>query len=532
MISSRAVTRWLHRKLRNLQRVKRVPLHRLKMLLAEERFDSDSPDEMLTHDWRHQAAAVYCAIRLKWFLALLPGGAGKARIAAETIQHRIRKGHVKRALYLTLNDQATQEFRDGASWHTPKLKVTVLSGTTKERWSWREEEADVYAVSYPGLRNMIYRAHTTYDTTSKNKRGRKMSVDQNDALARLMDGIDMVAMDEIHEAQNRKSDTWQMLLRITEACSIRLALTATATGRKPDSLWQLFFLVDRGESLGTTQGMYRAAFFKTLHNQWLGIWSYKFIPEMMPELQRMCANRALMYEDNETGGPQRLYDKEYVEPAVGQMDVHNAVRAELVKGKQSGDITADSNFIRLRMIASGFATYDSDDNEKVQITFGSAPKLDRMMVRLEKLKKGEKVIIVHEFRYSGKMIADRLRKLRIKHVRAYGDMKVPERRAAKRRFEKDPDCNVFVMNWRVGGAALDFPFCGRMFMYESPVSARYREQCEVRIRRNNSKFKVVRITDFVTRGSVEESVLAYVREGRDLRRTLLRGPQAKQLELF
>jgi SNF2 family DNA or RNA helicase len=184
------------------------------------------------------------------------------------------------------------------------------------------------------------------------------------------------------------------------------------------------------------------------------------------------------------------------------------------------------------MIASGFATYDSGDNEKVQITFASAPKLDRMIERLKALKKGEKVIIIHEFKYSGKMISDRLRKLRIKHARAYGDMKVPERRAAKKRFQNDPECNVLVMNWRVGGAALDFPFCSRMFLYESPVSARYREQCEVRIRRNNSKFNVVRYTDFVTRGSVEESVLAFVREGRDLRRGLLRGPQAKQLRLF
>lgn len=528
MIKPSAVSRWLRRPLRNLQKVKGIPLHRLKWLLADEGFESDSPDEM----WKHQAAAIYCGIRLKCFLALLPGGAGKARIAGETIQHRIRKGQIKHGLYVTLNDQAAQEFREAMLRHCPNLKVTVLDGTTKERWSWRDGEADVYAVSYPGLRNMIYRLHSEYDTKSKHRRGRRMSAAQVSAIARMMQGIGIVVMDEIHEAQNRKSDTWQMLQRLTDCVDYRMGLTATATGRKPDSLWQLFFLVDRGESLGETQGMYRAAFFKTEHNQWLGIWSYKFIPEMMPDLQRMCANRALMYEDNETGGPQRLYELEAVEPADGQLDVHNAVRAQLLKGKKTGDITADSNFIRLRMIASGFATYDSDDNEKVQITFASAPKLDRMMERLKKLPKAEKLIIVHEFRYSGKMISDRLRKLHIKHVRAYGDMKVSERRAAKRRFEKDPECNVLVMNWRVGGAALDFPFCGRMFLYESPVSARYREQCEVRIRRNNSKFRTVRYTDFVTRGSVEETVLAYVREGRDLRRELLRGPQAKQLRLF
>jgi hypothetical protein len=245
----------------------------------------------------------------------------------------------------------------------------------------------------------------------------------------------------------------------------------------------------------------------------------------------MCANRALMYEDNELPGPQRAYERAFVQPSPGQMKVHDAVRAELVKGKVRG-ILDDSNFVRLRMIASGFATYNTEDNDKVEITFESTPKLDRMIDRLSTREKGEKVIIIHEFRYSGKMITDRLRKLRIPHVYIHRDMKVAARRAAKQKFKNDPKCRVLVMNWRLGGAALDFPFCCWMYFYESPVSARYREQCEGRIRRGNSIYPVSTYVDFVTAGSVEESVLKFVKEGKDLRRELLKPTRGRQLELF
>ena len=138
MISPSAVRRFMERKLRDLNRVKRSPLHRLKYLLGQEGFWSDSPDAL----WLQQAASIFCGIRLKWFMALLPVGTGKARIGLELCQYRLRKKHTKHVLYVTLNDQACTELQAGAEEHAPELSVIVLEGTTLERWQCRAEAAE------------------------------------------------------------------------------------------------------------------------------------------------------------------------------------------------------------------------------------------------------------------------------------------------------------------------------------------------------------------------------------------------------
>jgi SNF2 family DNA or RNA helicase len=232
--------------------------------------------------------------------------------------------------------------------------------------------------------------------------------------------------------------------------------------------------------------------------------------------------------------PRRVYHREMVQPAAGQMQIHQAVRAQMLKSKLSGaSISKDTNFARLRMIASGFATYDTQDSEKVEIKFESAPKLDAMVKRLKvDIAMGHKVIIVHEFVYSGKMLVERLRKEKIRHVFVHRGLKVSERREAKKKFAA-PRCSVMIMNWRLGGAALDFPFANWMYFYETPVGTRYREQCELRIRRGNSVHAESHYVDFVTLGSVEESVLDFLKEGKDLRQTLLsKQTSNKQLGLF
>ncbi len=62
-----------------------------------------------------------------------------------------------------------------------------------------------------------------------------------------------------------------------------------------------------------------------------------------------------------------------------------------------------------------------------------------------------------------------------------------------------------------------------MAFWESPTAALNRKQCEGRIRRKNSLCRYSYYTDFVIKDSVEEKILKYIREGRDLHSELVAG---------
>ncbi len=84
---------------------------------------------------------------------------------------------------------------------------------------------------------------------------------------------------------------------------------------------------------------------------------------------------------------------------------------------------------------------------------------------------------------------------------------------------EEPDCRILVANSVSGGTGLNLQIANYVIFYESPVSPIHRLQAEWRCYRAGQT-KAVFIYDLVVAESVDEKILEFIKEGKNLLSTL------------
>lgn len=95
------------------------------------------------------------------------------------------------------------------------------------------------------------------------------------------------------------------------------------------------------------------------------------------------------------------------------------------------------------------------------------------------------------------------------------------------KFAKNENCRLAIIQNRVGAYSLDGlqDVSNYMFIYESPASVIDREQLERRLIRQGQKRKVF-LYDLVVEKSVDERILEFHKEGKDIMREVRKDPKA------
>lgn len=453
--------------------------------------------------WHHQLVSLLLCCLHDGYLLYLDVGAGKTRIMLEAFAYWRRRGLAHTMLAVALNDANVYVWEDEAPIHAPQFRLKVLVGSAAERWrDFEESNAHVFVISYAGLRTMC----------AKKIKGR-MVLDPT-KVKRLLKKIDFVAYDEIHKCKNPKSLTYKICRAISKVAAFRYGSTGTAFGRYPEDLWAQFLLCDRGETLGTTLGLFREGYF-TESKGWGGWRIWKFDKRTKPEFQKALRHRSIYYRDTEIGDmPKRRRKIIRIRPPITLQEYYNKALESLQLAARNEEL--ENNWIRLRMICSGFISYKNEDSSKVQIELPENPKLEALEAFVEQVPLDSKGIIVHEFVYSGLLIERKLKEMGYKFVCLNGSVKSADKKKNYTKFRTKPMPRFLVMNWKSGGTGGNYQISPHMHFYETPVSPIERKQVEGRIRRRDSKAKRVYYSDSVIKGSVEEDILGYLKEGRDL----------------
>lgn len=466
--------------------------------------------------WHHQLVGLLMFCLFDGFLLFLNMGSGKSRVLFEAFAYRRRAGEANRALIVALNDVNVYALEDDAKVHVPQFRVQPLVGGYNERWEALENsDAHIFLISYAGLRNMCCK---------KGKRkGKNVQKADERAVKRLLKVIDWVAYDEIHKCKNHRGVTYAVARYISKSCRFHYGSTGTAFGRDPEALWAQFLLCDKGESLGTTLGLFRGAFFIEKDNYWGGK-KYELDKRMKKEMRKAIKHRSIYYRDNELGDmPKRRSQIIKLRPAKS-LTVHynEALEAlrEAARGKE-----VENSWIRLRMICSGFVSYKAEDSDRIDIEVPDNPKIPALESFIEQVPLDVKGIIVHEFIYSGLIIERALKEAGYEYLTLNG--KTKDKRDVYRTFRSEGGARFLVMNWRSGGTGGNYQIAPYMHFYESPVSPIERKQTEYRIRRRDSKHRRVYYRDPVIKGSVEEDILGFHQEGRNLYKELMDGGRRK-----
>ena len=450
---------------------------------------------------------------------------GKTLASIALARYFRRAGVSERHLVLVPGNINLAEWEAERALHSPKTSMVVLSGSSEDKWAQlRADEPTLTVATYGGLVAMVCRK---VRKTSGRRVGENALEIHRPKLRELVETFDGVFLDESSADQAVQYQT-SLAHRVCRALSKKMlardlpffALSGTPFGRDPTPLWAQMLLVDGGASLGETLGLFRAAFFTAEENQWGG-YDYTFRERMSGEMHRLLAHRSITIEADEASLPPVVRRvRTIVLPR--EADRYSALARDAVTAAWGNYKETKNAFVRMRQISSGFLGYTDDETgERAKFAFEENPKLEALLSKLQTVVGKYKVVVFHEFIYSGDRICAELERLGIKHARVSAGSKEKIERE-RGRFVGDDACRVLVIsNHMAQGPNLQV--AKYLEVFESPVDPKTRKQMERRVVRQHSAHARVFVTDYVAVGTYDQRILDFNRQGRSLFDAIIRG---------
>jgi len=523
VMSKTAVSDYFNRDLNSYNWLKRAEESEVAAEVSE--LVNGSGFKFKTTPYLHQLVSFFIGVCEEQFLYFLDTGTGKTKLVLDLATFFKAEGKVSSVLVFAPTDEAVYGWQEEIATHSDLTGVAAV-GSSNEKWLAMTSGADVVVISYPGF----VAAVCNRAEVKKGSRKKKMVPDKK-LLADAAGLFSMVVFDEVHRCKNPQSLTFRVADYLSGRIHYRFGATGTPVGRDPMDFWAQFHLIDRGETLGDTIGMYRTAFFRGRPGYWGGM-EWEFNQRFKHRLHRIIQNKSIRYESSEcidmpeqvvVTVPVMLTDeaKQFYRPATEQMKA-----AALARASQERVTDLKSSFSLLREICSGFIMWREEESEgqkgaRQTVRLSENPKIRALVELVEDLPQESKVVIFHEFVESGRIIGEALRTAKIDCVEVRSETKKGNRDSISR-FKTDPNCRALVINTQSGSESLNLQMANYMVFYESPVSPITRKQCMARIHRAGQTRRTF-FYDLVTKGTVEQRILEFLKEGKDLFEAIVNG---------
>jgi SNF2 family DNA or RNA helicase len=478
----------------------------------------------------HQKAGLYLGIKYGSFAFWYDMGTGKTFLSLELLQYWWDFYGMRRAMVFVISDKAFNTWERQLRQYKINIPFCTLdASSSEEKWRTLDHfDEGIIFLHYPGTVAMVTgKAKVVKGRKGKKLKAKKKALDP-DKLEKLVRGVDVAVFDESTKAANTGSLTYKVCNAVSRASQHRYALAGMPFGRDPMPLWAQMNLVDRGETLGKTLGLFQSTFFTEKDNYWGGPYSkiYTFKKPLRDELSRIIQHNSLTYTSDECIDlPPVLSIPEYVSLPPATKAYYQEVIDDIVSAK--GNMKAMKNaFMRMRQLSSGFlGLKDDETGERAEIEFDENPKLEKLLDLLEGMAEDRKALIYYQYTVSGRRIQKAIKEeLGEKSVWLWSGNK--SARKDIDRFMYDPDVRFAVVQNQLGAYSLDgLQVANYEFFFETPLSVIDRKQAERRIVRQGQKHKTCFLYDLIVRDTVDEKILEHHREGTDLFKALLTNPR-------
>jgi len=511
MINKKVVTKFLERQMDNhdwLKKLKRPDL--LEEFSAEIKL-LPGFDNL----WLHQLVCFLLVTELKRFMLHIEMGGGKTLITLFSILRRKLLGEKPLAIVFVPYVSAVDTWIEECKKHTPALKLVPLLGTTIQNLRTLEErDGDIFVIAYSSAVAML---------SEDNSKKKGWTIDPKNTRKVFM-GFDTFVADEIHKCSNLNSLTYRMCRAVSAQCEYGVGLSGTPFGKDVGDIWAQFYLIDFGETLGDTKGLFQEAFFTKKRNYFTKFDEYVFDKRKMPLLNKVIKHNSIHYAASEMHDlPVKRYIKRKVPlPTTMEGYISKAAEEFIAALKAGGTRQAEASYLQLRQLASGFMTVEGQNDTKIKVSFDTNPKLDLLEEYIDAMAQESKMVVFHHFVHTNHLISDRLKARKIKHARIWSGQK--DVLGELRRFRDDGNCRVLVLNDQSGSTSLNLQHANYMFFFEEPDSPINRQQGEKRIYRAGQT-KPVWIIDPFMEGTVDERIFYANMQGKKLLDLLLKGVQ-------
>jgi SNF2 family DNA or RNA helicase len=459
---------------------------------------------------RHQKISFLIGALRRRFAFFLDTGMGKTLLAI-ALQRYFRKLKLLNGFCLVLvpNRSNKAEWKREIRKHSPRTRALVLRGSSINKWEQLEDAVDPHIVieTYAGLSRMLTKS--TEIKKGKRKGKTKLQFDRT-KVKRLRSLIAMLVMDESTLVKNKRSLAFRFCDHVSKHIEFVFGMTGTPFGSDIADLQPQMLIIDRGHTLGETLALFRAAFFEQTEGAFTV--EHTFDKKKEKLLHQYLAHSSITFEADAADLPKLVPVLEYVTLPKDAQALYDDAKQKLIAAH--GNYQEQKNaFVRLRQLSSGWLGYKDDETGKrAQFEFKDNPKLDLLLAKIQEVPRNKKIIVFHDYIYTGAMIARELKKLGIKHLRIYGATDDAE--AVLDQFDKDKSVQVLILNNAAGGFGLNLQIAQYGMFYEVPASLIMGRQTVRRFQRQFSEHKTVFRYDFVCRGTYDQQILDNHAAGR------------------
>jgi SNF2 family DNA or RNA helicase len=204
---------------------------------------------------------------------------------------------------------------------------------------------------------------------------------------------DTVIIDESSAFKSTQAKRWRALRSVLPKIKRMVQLTATPAANNLIDLWPQIYLLDRGERLGKTKGMFLEKFCRSVGNPQWNQWEVK--PERKDALYTLLADITVrMKAEDYLAVPDRIDSVIQVSPAPKWRKQYAALQKDFVVALDQGEITAVNAAVqtgKLLQMCNGAAYLEDGGWEVVH-----DDKLDALAEILEQTD--EPVLVAFQFK--------------------------------------------------------------------------------------------------------------------------------------
>lgn len=443
--------------------------------------------------YHHQLASIlwaYCREKADVSL-FLDMGTGKTFVSINTWR---LKGYKNRILVLTVNDTLAEQWVEEITEFSGYKSATVL-GSCEDRLKVLDDPSvDCFVMNYDGLLAGKWMREA-------GKKKRKVARDkQLLVLERLLSQKwNAIVLDESRRIKNQSSTRTKAVLALGRKARHREILTGTPMV-KPEDIFSQFRFVNNGKIFGNNLNGFRKRYF--VKKGWSYFSSLELRKDMEEEFKSLVHSNSIRFTKDECFDlPDKKFVKVPIKLSSAQMHDYFALMLE-DDDLYIADLSPrqlENKFIKYQQITGGFFKVGPDSYRY----YDDNAKLDVCMDLVEDAMEDTKILIFHNFVEEGRLIEDRLKKLKIKFTSMRGEIK--DKDAERKKFKTRDEVRVMVSHPKSGGIGLNLTEASIAIYYSHTPDLEAIVQSRMRIDRLGQTKKTT-YYELVARNTIDESI--------------------------
>jgi len=457
-----------------------------KSLTKQELEEIFSDFEFKLPPMRHQLISLSFAASHNRTAFLHGVGTGKTLTALWTAQLWANK-----KILVICPSSAFSAWKRDISQYT-NFSFEFLTGTGRDRKSKIKRNKDIYIINYEGLK-------TIFCNLMKGK-GWKIN------YKLFTYNFDCVILDEVHKCKSYKSLQSKICYQLSKMAKNVIGLTGTAVDSSLLEVFNIYKVIDLGQSLGTNFFVYRTKYFKP------GLWNWMIKSGAEKQILDCLAKSTLSFQREECFDLPEIQEVvRTIEPSKEFLDLQH----KIINGKdiQLGNTVIKTSDLKvkahlLRELSGGFLYYkegcEKEFNKRTSYQLKKNAKLEALLDLLEDTS--GKLIVFYHFTEEGTMIEEALKKENYKIITIKGGQTTDERTWQVKKFMNDKLVKCAVVQQSAGAEGWDGSVANVAIFFDPVASPKARKQCIGRIHRKGQQVSCL-VIDLVLNHSIDKRVL-------------------------